>query len=255
MNVTSTRSYQILRALITKEFKIRYKHTALGFVWSLLNPILFALVFFVAFGHILRVRTENFLVFLLAGLFPWQWFASSVNTSPNVFFANASLVKKVYVPRLLIPLAQIGNHLIHFLLALIVATSIFAFFGSYPSLMWLLGIPTLLIIQFSIILGFSLTIASLNVLFRDLEYVTTVLTSFMFYLTPILYPRDVIPERYLVIFHMNPMYYVIPAWRNLMLHGTVNWNLLGSGALYGAVILAVGVGIYKRMEGRIAECI
>ena len=238
-----------------KEFKIRYKNSVLGFVWSLLNPVLFALVFFVAFRHILRLRTENFLVFLLVGLFPWQWFANSIATSPGVFIGNAALIKNVALPRHLLPMAMTANHLIHFVLALLVMTGFLMTQGIYPAVSWLAGIPILILIQFCIITGCSLAIGSLNVFFRDLEHLALLFLNFLFYLTPILYPASSVPERFRPWLHLNPMHAVIPAWHDLLLEGTIRWSRMGIGLVAAAALLGLGYALYRKLEWRFAESI
>jgi lipopolysaccharide transport system permease protein len=182
-------SVELVRALVSKEFSVRYKSTILGFVWSLANPVFFALVFYIAFRHILRVPVENYFAFLLAGLFPWQWFANAVTSSPMVYISNGGLIKKVYFPRILLPMATAGNQLVHFLLALLVSIPILAIQGTYPSIHWALGIPLLLLLQATVILGISILLASLNIFFRDLEHLTAILTNLIFYMTPVFYPE------------------------------------------------------------------
>ncbi|MBI2901895.1 MAG: ABC transporter permease [Planctomycetes bacterium] len=249
------RSYELLLALVAKEFKVRYKSTTLGFFWSLANPIFFALVFYVAFRHILKVSMENYFAFLLAGLFPWQWFANTVNISPAVFLNNAALIKKVAFPRLLLPAAMIGNHLVHFVLALLVAIPVVIAFGSRPTLWWIPGIPALLVVQFGVILGLSLMLSSLNVFFRDLEHLTMIFTNLLLYLSPVIYREDLVPEAYRPFFRLNPLYSIIPAWRHLILEGRLDGAGLLFGAAGAAFLLAVGYLVYRNLEWRFAESI
>lgn len=249
------RSWELLRALVAKEFKVRYKNTALGFLWSLAHPVFFAVVFWVAFQHILRVPVENYFVFLLAGMFPWQWFANVVNTSPTVFLQNAGLIKKVYFPRFLLPLATLGNHMIHFLLALLVAIPVAVAAGARPSIWWIPGIPALLVVQLGVIFGISLALSSLNVFFRDLEHLTMLLTQLLFYLTPILYPEEVIPERYRWVLYLNPMSPIIPAWRSLILEGALDPGALALSAGISALTFALGYAVYRKLEWRFAESV
>lgn len=248
-------SLELLWVLIAKEFKLKYKNTILGFLWSFAYPVGFSLVLFVAFQRFLKVGVENYFTFLLAGMFPWQWFASSLARSPSVFIQNRGLVKKVYFPRILLPASVIGNQTIHFLLALAVAIPAVVFKGTAPSAWWLAGIPLLLLVQFTLTLGFALLLSSLNVFFRDLEHVTIVLTGMFIFLTPIVYPEDAIPASWRVAFWANPMYWIIPSWRNLILHGSLDPMFLAMGAGSALFWFVVGYGVYRRMEWRFVESI
>ena len=217
------------------------------------------MVFYIVFETVLRQRGElarvPYLVFLLAGLFPWHWFANVVTASPSIFVGNPGLIKKVYFPRILLPLATLGSNLIHFLLALMVSIPILALYGFYPSPMWLVGIPILILIQCVLTLGVCLLISGLNVFFRDLEFLTIVFTNLLFFMTPILYPETIIPEGKRLLLLINPLYYIIPSWRNLMLEGQLDWRLLAAGAVYSLLILVVGHTIYRRLEWRFAESV
>ncbi len=125
--------FELLRALVAKDFKVRYKSTALGFVWSIANPVLFGLTFYVVFENVFRGQRENYLVFLLSGMFPWQWFASTVGGSPGSFVGNAGLIKKVRFPWMLLPTAALISNLLHFLLALAVAVPLLGMKGIWPT--------------------------------------------------------------------------------------------------------------------------
>ena len=255
MGMGARHPFDLFTALVAKEFKVRYKSTILGFFWSLLNPALFAVVFYIAFHKVLRVQTENFFVFLLVGLFPWQWFAGSVAASPSVFLSNASMVKTVAIPRLLLPAATATNYLLHFLLTLPVATVLLMLTGSLPSPTWIVGIPVLLLIQAGVTLGACLLVSSLNVFFRDLEHLTGIFLNLLFYVTPIIFPVQAIPAELLPVFRLNPLYYIIPCWHDLVLRGILDWERVATGAGVSALVLALGVALYKRVEWRFAEAL
>ncbi len=245
----------LFRVLLDKELKVRYKSTILGFLWSLANPIAFALVFYVAFKFVMRFDMENYLVFLLVALFPWQWFANTISGSPTLFLLNVPLIKKVQVPRIFFPLTLTANHLIHFFLALLIFIPILALHKYYPAPIWIIGIPLLLVLQTAITIGLCTIIANLNVLFRDLEHLTSIFVQLLFWFTPIIYPASVIPEKYRPLFYLNPMYAVIESWRNLMMEGWMDWKLVGMAAISGAVFSGAGYFLHRRLEWRLAESI
>lgn len=247
------RSLELLWALIAKDFKVRYKNTALGFLWSLANPLMFAAVFYVVFKHVLVMETPNYLVFLLAGLFPWQMTATTIAAAPAIFVSNAGIVKKVYFPRVLLPLATLGNNLAHFLIVLAVAAPVLVVAGFPPSAAWIVGLPALLLVQMSITLGLALGVATLNVYFRDLEFLTGVLVQLLFFVTPIFYSEAAMPASVRAGLLWNPMYHVITQWRALVMEGRVDGAALGIAAGVGAATLAVGYGVYRSLEARLAE--
>jgi lipopolysaccharide transport system permease protein len=165
--------YRDLIVILTqKEMKVRYKSTLFGYVWSIAHPLAFALVFFMAFKVVMRIQMEGYAVFLIAGLFPWQWLSNSVNASPMVFLVNTSLIKKVYFPRNILPLATVLQDTIHFLLSIPVIVLFLFIYHKSPSLSWIYGIPVLLFIQLLMTYGLSLMISSINLFIRDLERLT-----------------------------------------------------------------------------------
>ena len=243
----------LITVLTQKEMKIRYKSSFLGYVWSILNPLAFACIFFVIFKVVMRIQMENYTLFLITGLFPWQWFSNSVNMSPGVFLGNASIIKKINFPRNVTLLAVVLQDLIHFVLAIPVIVFFMSVYQKQPSFSWFLGIPLLLGIQLFMIYGITLAISSLNLFFRDLERLTSIFTMFLFYLTPIIYPADMIPAKYRYLIDLNPIAPLMISWRNLFLEGTLKVELLTISLAYSIVAYIAGYFIYKKLSWRFAE--
>jgi lipopolysaccharide transport system permease protein len=254
MNTQIKHYIDLITVLTQKEMKVRYKSTFFGYAWSIAHPLAFAFVFFMAVKVVMRIQMEGYAVFLIAGLFPWQWFSNSVNASPMVFFLNASLIKKVSLPRNILPLATVLQDMIHFLLAIPVIVLFLFIYHKSPSFSWLYGIPLLLIIQLLMTYGLSLIISSLNLFIRDLERLTGIGTSLLFYFTPIIYPETMIPARYktLVLF-ANPLSSLMVSWRNLFLNGTLEFSLVVASSAYSLVVLMVGYMVYSRLSWKFAE--
>ena len=244
---------ELVGALVGKEFRVRYRSSLLGVVWSLLNPICFALVLYAAFRPVLHVPTDDYVAFLLAGLFPWQWFANTVSSAPAVYLGNVMLVKRTALPRALLPVASTTNHLVHFVVALGVAVPALLLTGHRPAAIWLLGVPLLLVLQGAVCLGLALTLAALNVVLRDLEHLTQVLLNLTFFMTPTLYSEDLVPAGLRPLFALNPMYHLVPLWRHLMLDGRLDAAALGRAAVCAAAALALGILVHRRLEARLAE--
>jgi lipopolysaccharide transport system permease protein len=247
--------YRDLIVILTqKEVKVRYKSTFFGYVWSIAHPLAFAFVFFMAFKVVMRIQMEGYAVFLIAGLFPWQWFSNSVNASPTVFLHNASLIKKVNLPRNILPLATVLQDLIHFLLAIPVIVLFLFIYHKAPAFSWFYGIPVLLSIQLMMTYGLSLLISSINLFIRDLERLTAIGVNLLFYFTPVIYPETMIPEKYktLVLF-FNPLSSLMISWRNLFLDGTLQASLVFASFGYGLFVLMIGYMVYTRLSWKFAE--
>ncbi len=246
----------LVTTLTIKEIKVRYKRTFLGYAWSLLNPIVYAVTYWIAFKAILNVRIEGYFVFLLSGLFPWQWLSSSMALSPAAFVTNAPLIKKIRFPRYLIILSTVFTEGLHFLLCLPVLAVIMVVFNrGAPAWPWLWGIPILMVLQGCIIFGFSLAIASCNVFFRDIERLLAMVMTVLFYLTPVIYEPKMVPPLFKPLMQLNPFAPLIVAWRTLFLEGIVDWSAVGIAALAAAVSVAIGVLVFQRVQWKLAEAL
>ncbi|MEE9613838.1 MAG: ABC transporter permease [Thermodesulfobacteriota bacterium] len=250
-----THYIDIIYVLTQKEMKVRYKSSYLGYLWSVLHPLAFALVFFMVFKVVMRIGMEDYAIFLIAGLFPWQWFSNSINFSPMIFINNAAIVKKVKFPRDTLPLSVVLQDMIHFILSILVIVFFLLIYGRAPSLSWLYGVPALLAIQFLMTYGISLVVASVNVFFRDLERLTTIFMTFLFYCTPIIYPETMVPERYQYLLSLNPLAPLMISWRGLFLDGTVEPGYLMLSLAYAVVSFVLGRMIFKRLSWKFAEAI
>jgi len=253
MNLKIQHYIDLITVLTQKEIKVRYKSSFLGYLWSIGHPLAFAIVFFIAFKIVLRIQVENYALFLIAGLFPWQWFANSVNASPLLFLGNASIIKKVNFPRNIIPLTAVLQDMIHFVLSIPVIILFMFIYHKSLSLTWLYGIPVLLSIQFVMTYGVSLIISSINLFFRDLERLTVIFMTLLFYFTPVIYPETMIPERYKSLINLNPLAPLMISWRNLFLNGTLEPASLIILLAYSLMILLLGYQVYRKLSWKFAE--
>jgi len=247
--------YRDLIVILTqKEMKVRYKSTLFGYVWSIAHPLAFALVFFMAFKVVMRIQMEGYAVFLIAGLFPWQWLSNSVNASPMIFLSNVTIIKKINFPRNILPLANVLQDMIHFLLSIPVIVLFLFIYHKSPSFSWFYGIPLLLGIQLLMTYGLSLMISSINLFIRDLERLTAIGTTLLFYFTPVIYPETMIPERYkaLALF-LNPLSSLMISWRNLFLNGTLDLSLVVMSFTYSLFVFMLGYLIYTKLSWKFAE--
>jgi lipopolysaccharide transport system permease protein len=240
-------------ALTQKELKVRYKRSFLGYLWSIANPLALALVFFIAFKIFMKIPIENYTLFLISGLFPWQWFSNSVNSSAMIFISNASLIKKVNFRKEVLVIATVLNDMLHFLLSIPVIVLFIVIYGLKPDFLWFAGIPLLLCIQFIISFSFSIAISAINLFFRDIERIVSIFTTLLFYTTPIIYSEDMVPHTYKTLIMMNPLSILMVSWRNLFIHGVIDFRNIALAFMYSIFIAAVGYLIFRKLQWRFAE--
>lgn len=243
----------LVLVLTQKEIKTRYKSSFLGYIWSVAHPLAFAFVYYIAFKVVMKIQMKDYALFLIAGLFPWQWFANSINVSPSSFLANASIIKKVNFPRHIVIITMVLNDMIHFILSIpVIMFFMFLYHVPiHPS--WLYGIPLLLAIQFFLTYGLALMISSINLFFRDLERLTSIFTTLLFYFTPVFYAETMIPEKYRDLINLNPLSPLMISWRNLFLSGKLEVSSLGTSILYSAFFFLAGYSVYKKLSWKFAE--
>ena len=245
----------LLTVLTQKELKLRYRGTLLGALWSLANPLAFALVLHFAFKRILRIDIDNYALFILAALFCWQWISNSLTASASVFITNASMIRKLYFPRYMLCVAVVVIDMIHFSITLPVYSAFRAVSGLPPvSSTWIIGIPALLVIQSLLILGGVLIVATMNAILRDIQQLVQVGLLMLFYATPILYPLSMVPEELHWLVLANPLAPLVVCWRALLLDGVLSpYYLLAAG--YAAVSLTLGLAAYRRFSWRLPELV
>lgn len=239
--------------LTIKEIKVKYKNSFLGYLWSILHPLLLATVYYFAFKLVLKLPIKEFTLFILLGLFPWQWFSNSVMTSASTLLSNASLIKKVNFPRWVIPLANVLNDTVHFILSLPILIGLALFYKKNPSITWIYGIPLLVLIQFFLTFGIALIISSINLFFRDLERFVSIGLNVLFYLTPIVYNSQLIPNKYKIYFLLNPLYGLIESWHSLILTNIVDRYLISLSLSESLLIFFIGFFIFRKLSWKFAE--
>lgn len=239
--------------LLRKELRVRYKQLALGYLWSLASPLTYALLYYLVFKIIFKVKTENYPLFLIAGLFPWQWLSNSILVGPMTFVGNALLIKKTLFPRHLIPFVVVLQDGIHFLISLPIILVFMAIFRVPLSLDWLWGLPLMVLVHFLFAYSANLLIASTNLFFRDLERIIQLIMTFLFYLTPVLYAEDMIPLEYKQLIYIHPLAPLMLNWRSLIMTGTINMQYYTSSLAWGIFLMFLAQFSYHRLQWRFAE--
>ncbi len=248
---------ELLYFLIWRDVKVRYKQTALGVAWVVLQPLATTFVFTLIFGNLARIPSENlpYALFALAGLVPWNYFAGAFSRGAGALVGNAHLISKVYFPRLIIPLASVAGGLIDLTIVLVVLLGLMLFYGSVPTAA-IITLPLFLLLAITTALGVSLWLSALNVQYRDVNYLIPFLAQLWLYATPVVYPSSLIPEQWRIIYGLNPMASVVEGFR---------WALFGTGQAPGpmlaasiavaTLLLVSGAFFFKRMEKTFADVV
>jgi len=247
------RKKDLLWLLTKKEITLKYKRTALGILWSLLNPILLAIVLFIAFKVFMRIKMENYTFFFLSALFPWNWFSASVTMSTGTLIGNVSLIKKIHFPRHFLVLSTILAQLFNLIFALPIIIVLSYFYGNGLGMSWFLTVPVLIAIQFTVTTGICMAISMVNAYFRDMEYIIGVVVSMLFWMTPIVYPLYMVPEEYRIYLVLNPLTHLITAWRDLFMSNAIDWGSIGISFGSSLIFLLLGVFVFQRLGKRLDE--
>jgi lipopolysaccharide transport system permease protein len=249
------RYFDLVLTLTQKEVKVRYKNNVLGYLWSLANPLASALVFYFAMQVVFKSSVPNYPLFLIIGLFTWQWFNNYLVGACGVFLANGSLIKKSVFPRSVLPIALNLQDAFHFAMSIPI-TILFLYWYDIPiGLNILSGILLLIPAQFILLLGIGLAVSSINLFFRDMERIMLISLNMMMYLSPVLFPIDRVPAPYNAWMSFNPMTPLIEAWRGVFLANELQWSNIGLTYLYAAIALVLGIWVYRKLVNRFAEVI
>ena len=248
---------ELLLELTKREVKQRYKQSVLGYAWVILNPFLQMLVMSFVFSYLLRFKNLGvpYAVFLFAGLLPWNLFSQSLSASVNSLVANAGLLTKIYFPREIFIASSLLSKLVDFVLALLVFVVLLWWYR--VSLSWYsLWVILILVIQILFTYGLSLILASLNLFYRDIQYLLSFVLMLWMYLTPIIYPVEIFPSQYRWIFQLNPMAVFINAYRQaIFAHSGLNWYSLAIGLLLSVLTVVGGYYLFRRLEGQFADVV
>lgn len=211
--------WDLLREMVSRDMKVRYKRSVIGIIWSILNPLAHLAVLFFVFSFILENNIPNFAIFLFCGVLPWSWFNTGLNAGAGTIVSNAPLIRKPGFPVSILPVISVTTQLVHFLIALPILV-----FGVLLSGMALTpavaALPLVIVVQFVTMLSLVYILAAINVKFRDTKYLLEIALFLGFYLSPIFYQPQRIPPEILPIYNLNPMVHIITAYRSIFLSGT-----------------------------------
>lgn len=248
---------ELLYFLVWRDVKVRYKQTALGAAWAILQPVFTMVVFSLFFGRLGKIPSDGipYPLFSFAALVPWTYFSHGLSQASNSLVGSANLIKKVYFPRLSIPIASVASGLVDFALAFLVLLGMMLYYGILPGVK-VIVLPLLLLLTLVTSLGVSLWLSALNVHFRDVRHLIPFLTQLWLFATPIAYPSSLLSEPWRTLYSINPMVGVVEGFR---------WALLGTNtapgpmiivsSLAAVAILVSGVFYFRRLEKTFADVV
>lgn len=241
-------SEYVLTNFVNQDMTVKYKRSLLGFFWSLINPLAMMAISAVVFGSIMRFDLKDFVVFLFAAMLPWSFFSTSIDFCGISILNAESFIKKVYIPKLIFPLSTICSQFLNMLFSMAALFIIMLILGAQISLA-LTFLPVSFLILFVFTMGISLIMATANVYFRDARYLMGIILNAGYYLTPILYPIERIPETLRTFFKLNPMYYIVELFRAPIYRAEFpSFQMTGISVLLAAVSFLMGLFIFYRYE-------
>jgi lipopolysaccharide transport system permease protein len=248
---------ELLYFFVWRDIKIRYKQTAIGASWAVLQPFLTMLIFSLFFGRLAHIHSEGlpYPIFFYAALLPWMYFASALQGATNTIMENRRLISKVYFPRLALPLSAVLSGLVDFGISFLMFITMMIYYRIHPSAaaLWL---PLFLLLAVLTGLGVGLWLSALNAIYRDVRYVLPFLVQFWMFASPVAYPSSLVPEKWRWLYGLNPMAGVIEGFRwSLAGRGEAPSSLMLVSAGVVLVVLLTGVAYFQRMETTIADVV
>ena len=251
---------ELLYFLTWRDLKVRYKQTAFGIAWVLVQPVLMTLIFTVFLGMLARVPSDGlpYPLFVYSGLMPWTFFSSAVLGSAHSLTGNANLITKVYFPRVLIPAANVGGRLVDFIIAFSILVALIAYYRvvrHYPiSMSWSLALlPFVMILLLLLTLGIGMLVSSLNVKYRDVGVAVPVLLQLWMFVSPILYPVNLVPGNWRMLYSLNPVVGIIQGFRAALFNEPFPTFGLAVTVVFTSVMLLLGAFIFRRTERTLAD--
>ena len=252
--VNDLRHYrEFLKSNVKKDIRGKYKGSFLGVLWSFINPLLSVLVYAIVFPYIMRIKVENYLIYLITGIIPWTFFTSSINMGLISVLSNADIIKKVYFPRIILPISTVTSCLVNFLISclIIVLFCLGSGLGISFQILWL---PLIALIQYVMLLGFTFILSAIEMYMRDIEHIVNFILSMAFYVTPILYTPDIFPEKLAWVLKVNPMAYLVNAYRSIFFYQKMP-DLIGIGgvSIFSIFLFVIGYLIFEKLQKGFAE--
>lgn len=241
--------------LVWRDIKTRYAQSILGVGWAIIQPVFSMIVFTIVFGNLAKVNSEGvpYAIFSYTALVPWTFFSTSLTSASGSLISSKNLITKVYFPRLVIPITPVLGKMIDFGISFLILIGLMVWFGVKPTI-WALMVPVFIILMMLTAAGVGMWLTALSIQYRDIRYGSEFFVQLLMYASPVIYPTSIIPEKYQILYALNPMVGVIEGFRASLL-GTraMPWDLLGVGALMAVAFFLSGVMYFRSMERYFAD--
>jgi lipopolysaccharide transport system permease protein len=246
---------ELFYILSWRDIKVRYKQTVIGAAWSIIRPSLTTIIFTFIFSRVAKLENPGmapYALMVFAGILPWQFFANSLSEASNSLVGNANLITKVYFPRMIVPASAVITSLVDFAISFIILLGMYAWYHFVPPVQIFL-LPIFIIIAFLCAFGVGLYLTAVNVKYRDFRYIIPFIVQFGLYITPVGFSSSVIPEKWRLIYALNPMVGVIDGFRWCLLGNPMNWTSFYISIGVMLLFLCIGVRYFRKMEKSFAD--
>jgi lipopolysaccharide transport system permease protein len=243
----------LIQTLVLRDLKARYRGSALGLLWTLLNPLLHMAIYVLVFSIYIRIEMEHYAAFLLCGLLPWIWLSSSLLMGATSIVDGGSLLKKVFFPPQILPAVTVMANGVNFLLGIPILFVLLLFFDVHLGSA-LVALPLIILLQYALTLGLTLVVSAASVRYRDIPQILGHMLTFWFFLSPIIYPATQVPERFRAFLSLNPLTPFVVAYQDALLYNEYpSWESIVAMLVIGGIALVVGVLVFDRFRWSFAE--
>ena len=247
---------EMIFSLIRRDLKGRYKGSALGFLWTFINPLMQLGVYTLVFSVIMRNGIKDYYLFLFVALIPWIFFSTSLSGGSSCIWAQQDMVKKIYFPREVLPIAFVTSQFVNMLLSFLVVFVVLLVSGKGLNFIALLCLPVVMLVEYILAISAAMLTSAITVYLRDMEYILGIVTMAWQFLSPVMYSVDQVPEQLLPIYNLNPMTPVITAYREILYYGNVpKLSTLLHAVIFGIIVLIVGVTVFSKLKRHFAEAL
>lgn len=245
---------EMIFSLVKRDLKGRYKGSVLGFLWTFLNPLFQLVVYTMVFSVIMKTGIKDYYLYLFVALIPWIFFSTCLTGGSNCILAQQDMVKKIYFPREVLPVAYVTSQFVNMLLSFLVIFAVLVSVNYTLNLQAILYLPLIMAIEYILSLGLTMLMGALNVYLRDLEYILGILAMAWQFLTPVMYSMEQVPEEIQWAFTLNPMTYIITSYRDILYYAKLpKMETLLSAVVFGAAVLSIGWIVFIRLQKSFVE--
>ena len=249
---------ELFYIFVWRDIKVRYKQTAIGILWAVLQPFLMMVIFSVVFGKLAKIPSNDipYPVFVFAGLLFWNYFSTAITGASNVLVEQENMIKKIYFPRLILPISSSLTPLVDFCIAFIVLIGLMIYYRYMPNIIGIITIPLLLVFTFISASGIGFFLSAINVKYRDIRHALPFFIQILLFITPVIYPANIIDVKYQWLLALNPMTGIIEAVRSLLFQNTpVNFSLFLISIISGIILFTFGIFYFRKTERFFADIV